>query len=254
MLDIDYFKSVNDTFGHLMGDQILKQLATLIKTSVRQVDIVARFGGEEFAIILLNTSLEEAAHMAERLRSIVEKHSMKINSNRINITVSGGVSTLRRDTVSKDILVDQADRALLKAKANGHNKIYMYIKENEIKEVKAKGLRERRRFKRIPIELSLTYIPLTVHSIREGEATSKDISEEGISFKNSQEIPRGEFVLLDFEIPIGDEKKKIKALAQIVWSKKEADRAIIGARLITLNPEDRNIIRQLVRQREEKNG
>lgn len=246
MIDIDYFKSVNDTFGHLIGDKVLNELAKLIKDSVRQVDIVARFGGEEFAIILLNTPLEEAANMAERLRNIVQKHIITVDGHRVNITVSGGISSLRKGTFSKDELVEQADKALLKAKASGRNKVYMYIGEKEIREVKTEGPRERRRFKRIVTELSINYIPLTIHSINPGEAVSKDISEGGISFADVHEIPKGEFLLLDFDIPVRLGKKHhIKALAQVVWNKKEGDRIIMGAKLITLDPGDKAILRNL---------
>ncbi len=244
IIDIDYFKSVNDTYGHLIGDKVLKELAKLIKRSVRQVDIVARFGGEEFTILLLNTPMEEAANMAERLRNIVQRHEISAEGYRINITISAGIASLRKDTCSKDDLVDQADRALLKAKASGRNKVYMYISEDEIKEVKTKGPRERRRYKRIATELSIDYIPLTIHCINPGRAVSKDISEAGISFKDIQEIPEGEFLLLDFDIPVGpEESHHIKALGQVVWNKKEGKNVIMGAKLITLNPEDSAILR-----------
>ncbi len=250
MIDIDFFKFVNDTFGHLVGDKVLKKLANLIRNSVRQVDIVARFGGEEFAIILLNTSLEEAAHMAERLRGIVEKYSFDINSNNINITISAGISTLKEDTTSKDELVDHADKALLKAKANGRNKVYMYINEKEIKEVKTKGLRERRRFKRIATNFLLNYMPLTTRLKKPKKVLSRDISEEGICFIDVTDIQKGELLMLDFDITVNVddnqlEDKHIKALAQVVWTKKENNKFIIGAKLITLNPEDRLLIRNL---------
>lgn len=246
MVDIDYFKSINDTFGHLIGDKVLKELAGLIKGSVRQVDIVARFGGEEFAIILLNTPLEEAASMAERLRSIVQKHEIELNGHRVNITVSAGISSLKKETTSKDELVEQADKALLKAKAKGRNKVYVYINKDEIKEVKTKGLRERRRYRRIPAELLINYVPLTIHHINPGEAISKDISEGGISFNDIQDIPKGEFLLIDFDVPVGiNEKHHIRALAQIVWNKKKGKKVVMGAKLITLGPEDKAILRNL---------
>lgn len=250
MIDIDFFKSINDTFGHLVGDHVLKELAKIIKNSIRQVDIVARFGGEEFAVILPNTRLEEAANIAERLRSIIENTEIRINCQKIRVTISGGVSSLKKDASSKDVLIDQADRALLKAKASGRNKIYAFISEDEITEVRAKGFRERRKFKRISLSLPINYVPLTMHLIRRGKGISKNISEEGICFKDSRQIPKGEFLLAEIDLPFKDEKRKIKVLAQIVWSQKSGKEAIMGAKIFPINPEDREAIRQLIREKE----
>ena len=122
----------------------------------------------------------------------------------------------------------------------------MYISEKEIKEVKSKGVRERRRYKRISAELAINYVPLTIHTINAGEAISKDISEGGICFKDIQEIPKGEFLLLDFDVPLGVNKKHhIRSLAQIIWSKKKGKKVLMGAKLITLDPEDKAILRNL---------
>ena len=255
MIDIDYFKSINDSFGHLTGDRVLQELAKLIKNSVRQVDVVARFGGEEFSIILLNTSLEKASNMAERLRSIIEKHTMLIDGNKINVTISAGISSIREDTLSERELVEEADIALLEAKRNGRNKVYMCLRKGIIKEVKAEGLRERRRFKRISTHLWINYIPLLVNNGKNMiKAILKNISEEGISFESFQEIERDALLLVDLDIPSRSGRKQhIRAIAQVVWNRKEEDKNIVGARLITLEPSVREVIKRYVieNQREE---
>ncbi len=248
MVDIDYFKSVNDTFGHLTGDKVLQELAKLIKNSVRQVDVVARFGGEEFAIILLNTSLEKASNMAERLRRIIEKHTILINGNKINITISAGISGIRKDTLSERDIVEEADKALFKAKTSGRNKVYVYIGKGAIREVRSEGLRERRRFKRIPTNLWMNYIPLLLNNEKNKvKAILKNISEEGISFESSQEIKKDALLWVDFDIPLDkDVKHNVKAIAQVIWNKKEKDKNIVGARLIILEQYVREVIKKYI--------
>jgi len=254
MVDIDYFKSVNDTFGHLTGDKVLQELAKLIKNSVRQVDVVTRFGGEEFAIILLNTSLEKASNMAERLRKTIEKHTMLINGNKINIRISAGISGIREDTISEKDIVEEADKALLKAKTNGRNKVYVYMGKGAIREVKSEGLRERRRFKRISTDLCIKYIPLLVNNEKNMvKATLKNISEEGISFESLQEIKKDALLLVDLDIPLDKNvKHHVKAIAQVIWNKKEKDKNVVGARLIILEPDVKEVIKKYIikKQRE----
>ncbi len=248
MIDIDYFKSINDTFGHLTGDKVLQELAKLIRSSGRQVDVVARFGGEEFVIILLNTLLEKASNMAERLRRIIEKHTMLINGNKINITISAGISGIREDTISEKEIVEEADKALLKAKTSGRNKVYVYIRKGVIKEVKSEGLRERRRFERIPTNLLIKYIPLLLNNKKNMiKAILKNISEEGISFESSQKVEKDAFLWVDFDIPA--EKgiiQHVSTIAQVIWNKKEEDKNIVGAKLIILEPHVKEVIKKYI--------
>ncbi len=121
-LDIDFFKSINDNFGHDCGDQVLHSVASRIKESIRNSDIVFRYGGEEFVILLSETSHEEAIEIAERVRSAIEQHTIAYDMQTLKITASLGVSSLQEKENSQS-LVKRADDYMYKAKKNGRNKV-----------------------------------------------------------------------------------------------------------------------------------
>lgn len=125
MLDIDYFKKVNDTYGHQAGDEVLKSLAHIILATCRQFDIVGRLGGEEFAVLMPATSLEQAVEVAERIRLAVEHHAVALPQGGLPIkfTVSIGVSRLMLETDNIDLILHSADDALYSAKNSGRNKV-----------------------------------------------------------------------------------------------------------------------------------
>ena len=124
MLDIDNFKKVNDTCGHLCGDEILKGLASLIKDCLRSIDIVGRYGGEEFAILLPETTGQEAVQTAERIRRSVEEHTFIGNGKGLRITVSQGVATYPSPGVQERFdVIAKADKALYGAKETGRNRV-----------------------------------------------------------------------------------------------------------------------------------
>jgi diguanylate cyclase (GGDEF)-like protein len=118
MIDIDDFKKFNDTYGHQVGDSILKNISNIFRDVSRKIDIIARYGGEEFAIILPNTRKEEAFILAERLRKVVEG-----NENLKGITISLGLVTFPEDGKEKENLIAKADHALYEAKKSGKNKV-----------------------------------------------------------------------------------------------------------------------------------
>ena len=120
--DIDHFKNINDTYGHDAGDVILKSLGLLFKRYARDIDMIGRFGGEEFVAILPNTDKEGAYKFAEKVRQIIEKTKFMYKNTRINVTVSGGVAS-RNETNSAEETLKLADERLYKAKRSGRNKI-----------------------------------------------------------------------------------------------------------------------------------
>lgn len=123
MLDIDHFKSFNDHYGHLVGDAILRFISKLIKDNLRQVDLLCRYGGEEFSIILTNTDKEGAKLAAERIRQSVEDGLIKVYDENLKVTISIGVATFPEDGRQDQMLIEMADKALYKAKQNGRNQV-----------------------------------------------------------------------------------------------------------------------------------
>lgn len=122
MIDMDHFKDVNDTYGHQVGDDVLIVTAKLISEHVRNVDIVGRYGGEEFVVICPNIGLEEVEIVAEKLRAETQKHNFdKVGSKTISLGVA---EFIRGDT--PDDLVKKADTALYKAKEEGRNRVVKY--------------------------------------------------------------------------------------------------------------------------------
>lgn len=122
MLDIDHFKNVNDTYGHLCGDEILKGLANLIKSCLRSMDVVARYGGEEFAMLLPETNGTEAFQTAERIRRSVEDYTFMGTETGLKITVSQGVATYPSPSVhDRSDVIAKADEALYESKEQGRN-------------------------------------------------------------------------------------------------------------------------------------
>jgi diguanylate cyclase (GGDEF)-like protein len=123
MLDVDHFKQVNDDYGHLVGDQVLQEFATRCKNSIRAVDLIGRYGGEELIILMPETDRDTALHVAERLRFYGEA-PVKV-SNRINLTVSIGVATKDEYTTDLETLIARADQAMYIAKHKGRNRVAM---------------------------------------------------------------------------------------------------------------------------------
>ena len=132
MTDIDFFKKVNDTYGHAVGDCVLKNVARTIKKELRENDIPSRYGGEEFAILLPHTTLEEAQLVAQRLRSAIEKKKINIEEyniegvKQLSVTISIGVSQYDKKMKEPQQLYQNADKALYSAKENGRNRVVVY--------------------------------------------------------------------------------------------------------------------------------
>ena len=121
LLDIDFFKQLNDTYGHQAGDHVLKEVSEICSDALREYDVVARFGGEEFAIVLPTTPKKKAATIAERLRIAVADRDFLFKDKRIKCTISLGVAAFPEDGQDSDSLVATSDAALYKAKDSGRN-------------------------------------------------------------------------------------------------------------------------------------
>lgn len=125
MLDIDHFKMFNDSYGHQQGDAVLRELAALLKREVRTEDVVSRYGGEEFTIIMPNAGLSDAANVSERLRKSIEDHDFPgPEDEKLKVTVSIGVAAIPHDLICNPAqMISSADRALYEAKKNGRNRV-----------------------------------------------------------------------------------------------------------------------------------
>lgn len=133
MIDIDFFKKFNDTYGHAIGDTVLRTTANVIKEQLREYDIPSRYGGEEFCILLPQTNIDEAKIVAERLRTSVENKKIEIQTNKneqikhISVTISVGLAQLDIKDMADDLYM-KADRALYEAKEQGRNRVIVYEK------------------------------------------------------------------------------------------------------------------------------
>jgi two-component system, cell cycle response regulator len=124
MIDVDFFKKVNDTFGHLAGDAVLKSVGQQLQKQVRLENVACRYGGEEMAVILRNCSAELAFTVAERIRTSIEKETIVFRDQKIQITVSAGIATYVNDCfASMEDFVQKADQYLYEAKHSGRNRV-----------------------------------------------------------------------------------------------------------------------------------
>ena len=123
LIDVDNFKAVNDTYGHIVGDAVLKEAAKILQGSLRQIDMCARYGGEEFCIMLPETDKEKASLVGERIRLNVEDALIRVFDQGLKCTISIGVSSYPEDGEGINPLIDKADKALYKAKAEGRNRV-----------------------------------------------------------------------------------------------------------------------------------
>jgi diguanylate cyclase (GGDEF)-like protein len=172
MFDLDDFKRINDTRGHLEGDRILVKTAAILRESVREIDIAARYGGEEFALVLPETPRLGAQKVAERIRARLEEHFRR---RRGLVTMSGGVATFPDDGNTAEELIRRADEGLYRAKAAGKNRV-------------TAGSRERRRHARTP-----WHLPVTVRSGAGPQAAAKgrNVSASGVLISVKRPVPVG---------------------------------------------------------------
>ncbi|OGX00582.1 MAG: hypothetical protein A2062_03390 [Omnitrophica WOR_2 bacterium GWA2_44_7] len=129
MIDVDDFKKYNDTYGHVGGDKVLKDMASAVLYRIRSTDYVARYGGEEFAVIAPQTDKEGASVLAARLIDLIaSKEFLLDNAEKTKISISAGVATFNEDAQTKEELVKRADEALYQAKKLGKNRVCLFCK------------------------------------------------------------------------------------------------------------------------------
>ncbi|KKO47397.1 diguanylate cyclase [Arsukibacterium ikkense] len=129
MCDIDHFKRVNDTYGHTAGDEVIRKVADVIKANIRTTDLAGRYGGEEFAILLVDTSLEQAQCLAERIRQQVAILAISYNKMVLNVTISLGLAERDVGMQEHRHWIEAADNALYQSKVDGRNKVTCYSSE-----------------------------------------------------------------------------------------------------------------------------
>lgn len=128
MIDVDRFKSINDTYGHSVGDKVLQRLTQVMRESLRKIDIFGRLGGEEFAVLMPQTDEQQARHAAERLREAVQQSRVVIAQGEVTFTVSIGIQALSTEADTLDLLMKRADEALYQAKEGGRNQVVIMRK------------------------------------------------------------------------------------------------------------------------------
>ncbi len=129
ILDLDKFKRINDTYGHIFGDMVLKKTASIIRGSVRTVDTVARYGGEEFAVILINADKNNSYKSAERIRSNIQSFVFEKDGIREHMTISIGMAEYPIDGTDVPTMISHADLAMYQSKRLGGNKVTLFKKE-----------------------------------------------------------------------------------------------------------------------------
>jgi len=123
LMDIDHFKNVNDTYGHPVGDLVLKKVSSILRNSIRDIDLAARYGGEEFVLVLLDTGAKGAVKLANRIRKEIQSTKISIPKETLSVTISMGVSTFPDNADHFQPLIDLADSALYFSKGDGRNRV-----------------------------------------------------------------------------------------------------------------------------------
>ncbi len=194
ILDIDDFKDVNEKFGSLIGDILLKEISMIVRNSIRDIDTVARFSGQEFALLLPETGRLGSYIVSERIRISIENHfkRRKVNGAPLLLTLSGGISTFPEDGVTVDEMIDLAQQALYQAKAMGKNSINIYFKE-------------RRNFIRFDVDHKTFRLEILKENEKSSERatvpqweSSQNISRNGILFISNRIFTIGESLEICF--------------------------------------------------------
>jgi len=233
--DLDDFKQVNDTFGHLAGDDALEHVARIVMSEIRTIDIASRYGGEEIVVVLPETGKAAAFVVGERIREKVEEMKLTYNDKIINLTISGGIATLPLDATDTKALIANADIAVYKAKEEGKNNIVIYS-EN------------RRRFIRVDFITDIHVRELdSQEEIDVLGIKSTDLSTGGILFKSSHSIDMGTQVQL--QIPTGMAGEPLLIVGTVVRVEKfSSNQFDIGISFIKVDGSVRNELSRCIRK------
>ena len=191
--DLDDFKHVNDSYGHLAGDLILKNVAKIIKEEIRIEDMAARYGGEEIVVVLPQSGKIQGLILGERIREAIEEYSHQFKKESIHVTVSGGLATFPSDTDTGENILKLADTALYEAKGAGKNNISVY---SALK----------RRYFRINFDNEIQVKNVKIKDLKNHiQVSSKNFSKTGILFESKQPFKIGD--KLELSIPIHSKPK-----------------------------------------------
>lgn len=231
MYDVDDFKHYNDVNGHPEGSKALRKLAGILKKSSRDVDVVSRYGGEEFAVILPETGKAGALAIAERSRQMVERSAFRKGELQPlkRLTLSGGVAALNVDAKTRASLISKADQALYRAKSLGKNRIIEYKEE-------------RRRFPRVNGTVRKL---VSVVSDGGDRYVARNISEGGLLLQTTKAPLPGENLALTLNFKAGD--KRVPLTARIRRVGRKSRKYEIGASIVKIQTEKKKILRDFVR-------
>ena len=228
-LDIDDFKKINDTFGHLAGDRVLQAVADIMSREKRLEDVAARYGGEEFVVVSPETSKANSLILAERIRCSVEQLQLDYEGNTIRLTISGGLASYPIDASDSLTLIKYADNALYRAKASGKNNISLFSED-------------KRNYRRVDF-----YNQVVVREVRSGQdnrreftTKARNLSEGGILIENGRPLEIGSEVLLDIWL---DAEARLSVIGTVVRVELlGTDQYEIGLSFLKLSKDARNLL------------
>jgi diguanylate cyclase (GGDEF)-like protein len=235
-MDLDDFKLVNDRFGHLAGDAVLKDVGGIINNMIRSEDTAARYGGEEIVILLPETGKKNALILAERIRSKIEALNIEYEDTHIHPTVSGGLASYPIDAQNGPELIKHADFALYRAKEFGKNNITVYSQN-------------RRRFFRCDLFSNIQIRPISFGAEHETiVAVGKNISVSGLLFESRHGFEIG--TRLELQIPVGKGRTPFVVIGTVVRVEIfSAELYDIGVAFLEIDKTTRNeISRYMIRQ------
>lgn len=233
--DLDDFKEINDTFGHLAGDETLKHVAGIVMGEIRTIDVAVRYGGDEIVVVLPETGKVNALVLGERIRKRVEETKHEYEGQIISVTISGGLATFPIDATDTESLIKNSDIAVYRAKEEGKNNIIVFS-ENK------------RHYMRVDF---ITGIQVRVVDSKDDndvlEATSKDISTGGILFENSYPIDMNTKVRL--RIPTGIAEEPLLVAGTVVRVEKfSSNQYDIGISFLEIDNAVKNELSKCIRK------